>query len=160
MVTQRQYEYGTSPRKIDDYAVRKKANTKKQQKKIKVNKQAVFMHKVKLVAGVAIFFAVMFTISYRYSLIDRKFKDIQGLKKEYIALQTANDQIELGLKSEIDLTSIERHAKDKLGMQKPIASQIKYVDIQKEDKVELNENIQLSENIFQKIGNDLAKLLD
>lgn len=160
MVANRQYEYGTSPRKLDDYNVRKKVANTQKKKSVRVNKKAVFMNKVKLVASVAVFFAVIFTISYRYSLVDRKFKEIQGIKKEYIALQTANDQIELGLKSDLDLTTIERHAKDKLGMQKPIASQIKYVDIEKQDRVELNENVVLKENIFEKVFNNVAKLLD
>lgn len=159
MVAQRQYEYGTSPRKLNDYNTKKKTNIQKK-KSVKVNKRAIFMHKVKLVASVAIFFAVIFTISYRYSLIDRKFKGIQTVKKEYIALQTANDQIELALKSDLDLTSIERYAKDKLGMQKPIASQIKYVDIEKQDKVELNENIVKKENVFGKFLNSIVKILD
>lgn len=159
MVSQRQYEYGTSPRKLDDYNVRKKTSTQKS-KSVKVNKKAIFMHKAKLVACVAIFFAVIFTISYRYSLIDRKFKGIQTVKKEYIALQTANDQVELALKSDLDLTSIERYAKDKLGMQKPIASQIKYVDIEKQDKVELNENIIKKENPFRNFLGNIAKILD
>ena len=159
MVAQRQYEYGTSPRKYNDYSTHKKTSTQKK-KSVKVNKQAVFMQKAKLVTCVAIFFAVIFTISYRYSLIDRKFKGIQTVKKEYIALQTANDQMELALKSDLDLTSIERYAKDKLGMQKPIASQIKYVDIEKQDKVELNESIVKKENAFGKLLDNIAKILD
>ncbi len=158
MVTNSRYEYGTSPRKLDNPARPK--TTKKTKKKVKVNNKKVQLHKFKVFSLIAIGFTVMFTLCYRYSLINQKFNDIQKLKKEYVALQTANDQIQINIQNGLDLTSIERHAKDKLGMQKPEANQIKYIDIEKEDKVVLNDEIIVEENIFQSFWGNIAKLLD
>ncbi len=160
MVTSRQYEYGTSPRKLEP--VRQKTKQTKNQKrpKQKTNKNVSKMNRLKIFVTLGIIFAVMFTICYRYSLIDQQFKDIQSMKKQYIALQTTNDQIEIGIQSSLDLTNIERYAKDKLGMKKPDASQVKYVEIEKEDKVELNENIVQDKNIFQNFFEEIGKVLD
>ena len=166
MVTNRQYQYGTSPRKLEPIPKQRKSvktNTKKKQvnrKNTKAKQKAEAMRKLKLFATLGFVFAIMFAICYRYSLIDQKFKDIQSLKKEYIALQTTNDQLEIGIQSSLDLTNIERYAKDKLGMKKADASQIKYVEIAKEDKVELSENIVQEENVFQKFFENITKLLD
>lgn len=166
MVTNRQYQYGTSPRKLEPIqkqsnslkTTTKKKQTKKNNKKAK--QQAEAKRKLKLFLSLGIVFALMFAICYRYSLIDQKFKDIQTMKKEYIALQTTNDQLEIGIQSSLDLTNIERHAKDKLGMKKADSTQIKYVEIAKEDKVELSENIVQEENVFQKFFENITKLLD
>ena len=117
MVTNRQYQYGTSPRKLEPTMPKQKANPKKKNsQKLKQKQQAERVRKLKLFITLGVIFAVMFAICYRYSLIDQKFKDIQSLKKEYIALQTTNDQLEIGIQSSLDLTNIERHAKDKLGI--------------------------------------------
>lgn len=161
MVTNRQYQYGTSPRKLEPKMPKQKANPKKKNsQKSKQKQQAERLRKLKLFITLGVIFAVMFAICYRYSLIDQKFKDIQSLKKEYIALQTTNDQLEIGIQSSLDLTNIERHAKDKLGMKKVDASQIKYVEIAKQDKVELNENIVEDKSKVQKFFEELANLLD
>ena len=45
-------------------------------------------------------------------------------------------------------------------MKKADASQIKYVEIEKQDKVELNENIIEDKSMVQKFFEELAKLLD
>lgn len=158
MVTSRQYEYGTSPRKLEPQ--RQEQNKTKKNKNKKAKKNVSSVKKVKLFATLGIIFAIMFAICYRYSLIDQQFKDIQSLKKQYIALQTTNDQLEIGIQSSLDLTNVERYAKDKLGMKKADASQVKYVEIAKEDKVELNENIVQDKNIFQKFFEEVGKILD
>lgn len=159
MVTGRQYQYGTSPRKLEPVRQKPKQNNAKKPKS-KAKQKQVTVHKLKLFATLGIVFAIMFAICYRYSLVDQRFKDIQTIKKEYIALQTTNDQLEIGIQSSLDLTNIERYAKDKLGMQKAGASQVKYIEIAKEDKVELNENIVQDKNIFQKFFEGIAKILD
>ena len=160
MVTNRQYEYGTSPRKLEPVRQKKVQKNTKTSKKSKNNKQVQFKNKLKLFVFLGIIFAVMFAICYRYSLIDQQFKDIQSMKKQYIALQTTNDQLEIGIQSSLDLTNIERYAKDKLGMQKATAGQVKYVEIEKEDKVELNENLVEEKNVFQNFFEEIIKILD
>lgn len=157
MVAQRQYQYGTSPRKLTEQEpVRKKSKNKK----VKVNKKKLLQHKIKIFSSISIMFAIMFAISYRYSFINQQYNNIRSLKKEYNAMATTNDQIEIGIQNSLDLTQIERYAKDKLGMQKPLASQIKYLDIEKEDKVELNTQVTSNKNVFQNFFDEMAKILD
>jgi len=159
MVTNRSYEYGTSPHKIKPSIKTNNAHKKAKAKAQKEKKQkAVF--KLMLVSLSVITFAILLGICYRYSLINQEFKDIQGVKKEYLALQAANDQMEIGIQSQYDLTVIERYAKDKLGMQKADANQIKYLDIEKKDKVELNQNILNNNNVFQNVLDEILKVLD
>ena len=157
MVAQRQYEYGTSPRKLKQVEPVKKTTKKKS---VKVNKKVLLKHKIKMFSAIAIFFIVMFGISYRYSFINQQYNQIRSLKKEYAALQTTNDQLAIGIQNGLDLTQIERYAKDKLGMQKPINSQIKYLNIAKEDKIELNNEEIAQEGIFQNFFGEVAKVLD
>ncbi len=156
-MVQRQYQYGTSPRKLANQPVVKQKSKKK---KVKVNKKKLLQHKIKIFSSIGIMFAIMFAISYRYSFINQQYNNIRGLKKEYNAIQTTNDQIAIGIQNSLDLTQIERYAKDKLGMQKPLASQIKYLDIQKEDKVELNTQVTSKESVFQNFFDEMAKILD
>ena len=157
MVAQRQYQYGTSPRKLTEQEpVRKRSKNKK----VKVNKKKLLQHKIKIFSSISIMFAIMFAISYRYSFINQQYNNIRSLKKEYNAMATTNDQIEIGIQNSLDLTQIERYAKDKLGMQKPLASQIKYLDIEKEDKVELNTQVTSNKNVFQNFFDEMAKILD
>lgn len=156
MVAQRQYQYGTSPRKLEQQPVRKKSK----KKNVKVNKKKLLQHKIRIFSSIGIMFAIMFAISYRYSFINQQYNNIRSLKKEYNAMITTNDQIEIGIQNSLDLTQIERYAKDKLGMQKPLASQIKYIEIEKEDKVELNTQVTSNKSMFQNFFDEMAKILD
>ena len=81
-------------------------------------------------------FATLLTISYRNSQINEKFDQVQNLKKELSAVQKDNEQFEVSIQNSLNYYTIEKLAKEKLGMQKLTNKQTVYVTLPKKDYVE------------------------
>ena len=135
------YQYTTSPRKLEpDY------KPLKQKKKLKViedvPRQKVQISKeqrkkqMKLTLFVIAIFGILLTISYRNSQINEEFAKMQNLKQELSALQKENEQTKVSIQNGLNLTNIEKLAKEKLGMQKLTNRQTVYVSLPKKDYVE------------------------
>lgn len=168
-------DYGTSPRKLDPIPGRrqspnttKKKNTNAGTKKstLQKNKKAsqiakrkreleLRKQKLKSMAWLGIAFAILLAISYRYSLINEQFSNLQKQKKQLVAIQKENEQIKINIENSINLNNIEKLAKERLGMKALDKSQIVYVNLDKKDYVEsASEPIeQKQENIFSKLFN-------
>lgn len=146
------YQYETSPKKIQpDYepekiksksnkkntnkSVKKKQETKPDENVKKMSKEEL-NRRLKLVCYVAFGFAVLFTISYRNSIINEKFNEKESLKVELAEIQKVNEQLEVSIENELNLTNVEAIAKDKLGMAKLSNSQKVYVSLPKKEYVE------------------------
>lgn len=137
------YEYGTSPRKLEPDIQRR---VKTQKKKIKVvedlPRQDIRISKEqkdrqrKLTIVVISVFILLLTISYRNSQINEKFNEVQTLKKELSSLQKENEQLKVSIENSLNLNTIEKLAKEKLGMQKITNKQTVYVTLPKKDYVE------------------------
>jgi cell division protein FtsL len=135
------YQYGTSPRKLEpDYNpyrqkqnLAKKVRPKKTAKQIKQEKKRKRMQTLTVLA----LFAILLTISYRNSLINESFTEVQTLKTELAALQKENEQLEVNIENSLNLNNIEQAAKEKLGMQKASSKQTKYVTLPKSDYIEV-----------------------
>lgn len=141
------YQYGTSPRKIQPEYNQKRKTTKKknpkQNKKIKAEeKQRMEQLKKEKkihyqnIAIIISMFLVLLTISYRNSLITEKFNQIQNKKQELSAIEKTNGQTEISIESSLNLKSLEKTAKKKLGMQKLDKDQKVYVTLPKKDYTE------------------------
>ena len=76
------------------------------------------------------------TISYRNSQINEKFSEVQTLKKELSSIQKENEQLKVSIENSLNLNTIEKLAKEKLGMQKLTNKQTVYVTLPKKDYVE------------------------
>ena len=120
------YEYGATPRKLEpEYGPRKTKKSKEEfEKQIKINekqkKEAMKMEKKKHnknVALVAAIFLILLTISYRSSLINERFNEIQNSKEKLASIQKTNGQLEVSIESSLNLSNVKNAAKDKLGMQ-------------------------------------------
>ena len=161
------YQYETSPRKLKpDYdtpkktypkkSTGKKVNNKKEPKRETVNQAKILLY-------IAIGFAALFVISYRYAVIDKTYSNLKGLKTELAAIEKESAQLEANIESSLKLTTIEEEAKDKLGMQKLSSEQIVYVTLPKSDYVESSfEEIRESnsnENWFMKIIDKIMETL-
>lgn len=161
----RGYQYETSPKKIQpeyEPIVResKKKSTKTDNKKdverkqesnvkmpVKKMTKEELNKKMKLVCYIAFGFAVLFTISYRNSIINEKFTQKESLKAELADIQKVNEQLEVGIENELNLTNVESMAKDKLGMAKLNNSQKVYINLPKKEYVEATaEGIKQSSN--------------
>ena len=129
------YQYGTSPRKLKpEYETIKKIYPKKSTAR-KVNKKEEAridkLKQAKTILYVAIGFTALFTISYRYSVIDKTFSDLKSLRADLELIQKETDQLEANIDSSLNLTKIEQDAKELLGMKKLSSEQIIYVTLPK-----------------------------
>lgn len=138
------YQYETSPRKLEpDYDIprnpysKKKTSTvkKKKTKEQPKTKRQLKSH-VKTVIYILAIFTVLLAISYRNSLINEKFNQTASLKEELAVTQKENEQLQVNIENSLNLSNIEKIAKEKLGMQKLDNSQKVYVNLPKKDYVE------------------------
>lgn len=166
------YEYGTTPRKLEpNYKPnkRRKSNINiEKQKKIndEQRRRAMKLEKKKHnknVALVVAIFLILLAISYRSSLINEKFNEIQTAKQNLASIEKTNGQLEVSIESSLNLGNIEQQAEDSLGMQKLNNEQKVYVTLEKKDYVEsaiedidlteTEENIGLIQKIINKVLN-------
>ena len=165
------YQYETSPRKLEPEYAPKKNNYKgkkstarkiETKEKKKINKKLLEERKQhrKMIMYVVLAFSVLFAISYRNAQIDESFEKVQDYKKELAAVEKENSQLELAIESSLNLSNIEQQAKELLGMQKLTNQQIVYVNLEKDDHIELAaENVNIEEEtLWNKIVNTVKSL--
>lgn len=159
------YQYETSPRKLEpEYEpqknpyVKKKSSTlkKKNNNKKQENSKKQLKAHVKTVMFIGMIFSILLAISYRNSLINESFNKNTELKATLATTQKENEQLQVNIENNLNLSNIEKLAKEKLGMQKLDNSQKVYVSLPKKDYVEpaveevvINQEVSL----FQKIIN-------
>lgn len=130
--------------------------TKKEKRKI--NDQPTKKMQMKIYVSIAVLFAVIMFVSYRYTLINAKNIELQALKKEYKKVVSEVNLANIDVESKYNLTSVEEYAKQKLGMQKPDIKQIVYVDTRIDNYVE-NKKHSFWDNILNKILNLQKKII-
>lgn len=143
------YQYDTNPRKLQpEYEPKRRQAAKKVVKKNSQNvKKSRTKQKAKLVMYILIGFAVLLTISYRYSLITESFNAKEGLKKQLAEIEKENQQIQIGIENSLNIQNVEQAAKDRLGMQKLNNNQKIYINLPKKDYIEsASEQVKLEEN--------------
>lgn len=164
MAARQAYQYETSPRKLKpeyDYNKTKKVANKKNSKKktsSKVTKKESQAKKTETIILVAIGFIILLVISYRNTLINEKFSEIKELKTNLAAITKENEQLEVNIENSLNLSNIEKEAKERLGMQKLTNKQTVYISLPKKDYVEsateeviIEEEKSWFENIVNKI---------
>ena len=140
MAYDRYYQYDTNPRKLKpEYepikrTYPKKSTARKTNRKEEA-KTSKAMHR-KAIFYIAIGFAALFVISYRYSAIDDTYAMLKEKKADLAVLEKETKQLEANIESSLNLTKIEQDAKDLLGMQKLSPEQKVYVTLPKTDHVE------------------------
>ncbi|MBR2744795.1 MAG: hypothetical protein IKE01_05855 [Clostridia bacterium] len=173
------YQFETSPKKLQpEYEPEQKSETKKVNKsaKKKSNKQESqkskqtvkiskeeLNRKAKLVCYILFGFTVLFTISYRNSIINEKFNQKESLKSELAEIQKVNEQIEVGIENQLNLTSVEQLAKEKLGMNKLNNSQKVYINLPKKEYVEAKSESLIkvnNQNTFSDIVNNIKQFFN
>ncbi len=161
------YEYGTNPRKLEPDNGKVKQPQKKKLKALEdLPKQDVKISpkqrktQIKLAFLVAGIFLILLTISYRNSQINEKFSEVQTLKKELSNIQKENEQLKVSIENSININTIEKLAKEKLGMQKLTNKQTVYVALPKKDYVEsASEEVTIEEekNWFEQLIEKIFK---
>ena len=163
----RNYQYGTSPRKIEpSYRPRKKTTQK--EKIIKPNEEQQKINNLKAekrryhknIAMIVSIFLILLAVSYRNSLITERFNEIQDKKSELAAIEKTNGQLEVSIESSLNLSNVEKTAKESLGMNKLSDKQKVYVTLPKKDYIETStESIKIDEesNWFKSLINKIFK---
>lgn len=167
------YQYETSPRKLEpEYEPKKnpykkkKSSIKKKQINTKQQKSKTkrkLKKNVKVVLYVAIGFAMLFTISYRNSVINESFNKKEELKKELSVIQKENEQMKVSIENSLNLNTLEQAAKERLGMQKLNNNQKVYISLPKKDYVEPASEqvvIQENQNWWDKLVNSLMQKIN
>ena len=153
------YQYTTNPRKLEpDYKPQKQKRKLKvvedvPRQKVQISKEEK-KKQMKITLFVIAIFGILLTISYRNSQINEKFTEVQNLKQELASLQKENEQTKVSIQNGLNLTNIEKLAKEKLGMQKLTNRQTIYVSLPKKDYVEsASEEVVIEDNQywFQKL---------
>ena len=144
-MAQQRYQYGTSPRKVNpNYNRKSKKVTKRKPLKVleepprqqmKISKEQK-RKQLKMVLTVVGLFLLLLTISCRNSQIDKKFNNIQEQKKQLALLQKENEQLKVNIENSLNLSNIEKVAKEELGMQKLTNKQTVYITLPKKDYIE------------------------
>lgn len=138
------YQYETSPRKLEPeyepqenpYAKKRPSTLKKKKEQTQKKPKRHLKSHVKAVMYIAVIFAVLFVISYRNSLINESFSRNEKLKSTLAVTQKENEQLQVSIENNLNLSNIEKLAREKLGMQKLDNSQKVYVSLPKKDYVE------------------------
>ena len=166
------YQYETSPRKIEPeyrpykkqepYKSKKSTVSKKKAKKVdkKVKAKSKLKPKAQIALYVAIGFIVLFSISYRNSLITESFNEKESKKEELSSIRKENEQLKVNIESSLNLNNVEQMAKEMLGMQKLDNKQKVYVSLPKKDYIQpATEEVVIEENlnIWQKIWKGLTE---
>lgn len=165
MAYNRYYQYETSPRKLEpEYEPIKKTYPKKSTARKVNNHEEVKKSKAlkrKVVVYIAICFAALFVISYRYSMIDDTYASLKEQKSKLATIEKETTQLEANIESSLNLTKIEQEAKDLLGMQKLSPEQIIYVTLPKTDHVETSsEEIKSNETSNNWITEIINKVME
>ena len=159
------YEYETSPRKLQPNENRKQQKDFEKQKRIneEQRKNSIKLEKKKHNENVALIlaiFLILLTVSYRSSLINEKFNEIQDQKEKLAAIMKTNNQLEVNIEGTLNLSNIEQEAIQKLGMQKLNNDQKVYVSLDKKDytktaaskvSIETDKNLPWYKKIINKI---------
>lgn len=168
-MAQAKYQYGTSPRKLEpDYTRKSKQKPKRKQlkvvedlprKQVKISKEQK-QRQLKMTVFVVGLFLALLTISCRNSQIDKQFNQIQDQKKQLAALQKENEQLKVSIENSVNISNIEKIAKEELGMQKLSSKQTVYVTLPKKDYVESASEkvvIEQNKNWFEKLADKILK---
>ena len=157
------YQYETSPRKLEPSYKREKRKQNIKlvkdlpKQEVKISKEQKIRHRKVTLLVIAIF-GLLLTISYRNTQINEKFNEMQTLETKLSSLQKENEQLQVTIENSLNLSNIEKQAKEKLGMQKLTNKQTIYVSLPKKDYIEsATEKIEISDNTAQ---NWFEKIVD
>ncbi len=128
------YKYEVAPYYIPKQEPEKQPKRQQRKKKQQAPKK---QNKVKTLLCLFTCFAITFLIMFRYVAIAEASNTVTQYKKEFTELQKVNEQLQVELDRSIDLKTIEKIAKNKLGMQQPRKYQVVYVQLGNSDYSEV-----------------------
>ncbi len=166
------YEYGTSPRKLEPEIkapkkTQKKVANSKKPNKAKTTKSKKDQAKLKetrlartnFAIVMLVFLGSILILMYRNVKITESYSKVQSLSKEVSSLQKENGQIAVQIQNNLNLSNIEQTAISTLGMQKLSSRQTIYVNLDTKNYTEITRKSIIEEskpNLFQIIINKIV----
>lgn len=116
-----------------DYNSGKTAKSKREREKThKKNKKTDLSYGGKIAMVLVVAFAAVFMI-IQYVTVNETSSDLRAAVTEYNFQKSVTAQKSFELEQSVDLSKIEAEATSRLGMQRPEAHQIVYLDVKKSD---------------------------
>ena len=153
------YERGTSPEKytIPEEKIEEKRILLTELKRKKEDKKT----KRHILASVVVIVAMGLTVAFRYASVTQINYENHKLEQEYQQKVAIAQNLEVEIESNMNIAEIAEIAETKLGMHKPCAYQIKYIDVETPDqteykntpfiKVQTNKDIPFTTRVFNEI---------
>lgn len=109
-------------------------DTNKNEKGLVIGKYKIRVQSVlKASVFVGVLFIMCMTLLYRYGAIIECNHRISDLEKERDAIISTNQAIQTRIDKQLEISEIEKYAKEELGMMKPEPYQMFYIDMQMQD---------------------------
>ena len=99
------------------------------ERELKAEKHNSVIHRMKLIGVIAVVFAGCLLTMSTYASVAEKNLELSELRDELALAKSANVTLEAEMVEEVDLAQVEKIATEELGMAKPQAYQIKYIDV-------------------------------
>lgn len=115
------------------------------------------IHPAKIVAVALLVLAMGFTLLYSQVVVTELNSAINAAEKQLDVLQAESVRMQTELEGKMSLKDIEAKAVGEYGMVKPDGSQVSYVQLEQESRMQASEK---NENFFEKIVNYVRGLFD
>lgn len=152
---QKNYIYGTSPKKIE-YDVYEENKVLKSKKKAKSHRKI----KIKSVGCILVVFFMFLAVITRYAQITELNYQLNKTNKQYVTLKNENSRLKAEIDNQTDLNKIRELAESRIGMHKPDKYQIVYIKVPKNDftKVIKDTNSQGSSDLLAMVTDKISEL--
>lgn len=137
------YSKGTSALKTEYYTYdenkihdSKEFKIKKDAQRRRKNQKARQLIKKRIVAAVALVFAMSFVVLFRYAAIAKEFSELTKARSELEKINASVMETQIKADGSTDPKKIEQEAQ-RLGMQQPAKDQIKYISLGNTDNGEV-----------------------
>ena len=131
----------------------KEAKPQHQAKTVKLKNKKAFQTAVRALS-LAVILSMIIGVIYTNSQITEITTDIATVQSEITELESEKAYLEFTLESRMSLSEIEDYAVNVLGMVKMDSTQVEYIEIESENKVELN-----SDNLGDRIEEAVQPVL-
>ena len=131
----------------------RQARPQQQAKTVKLKNKKAFRTALS-VLSIAVVISMVIGIVYTNSQITEITTDISAVQKEITELESEKAYLNFTLESRMSLNEIEEYAINVLGMVKMDSTQVEYIEIESENKVEFS-----GENLGDKIENVVQPVL-
>ncbi len=119
--------------------VERRSNQKKENKIIKATTKFSLGRSITNILGVALVLSLVIGVIATNAAVTRYTADITSVKSEIVQLESQQDYLNFTLESRMTLDEIENYATGTLGMVKMEPSQRKYVELEGENKIVMND---------------------